>query len=582
MSSPKYEMQKLSNRDEHDESHTEESKSIDVNIDDVDIDGVDDEEDGYPSTPTTEKDPISDVDFNEDQWLPCIPKFSLTAATFLFAAIGIAVGLAIALTGPQTITKEIVTKTTTNYYNISGQDLRNETIKNIYKVEIIDGEPIYFYTISENTTDFIDIPIEQLSEDWKTLLEFPGKIWVNALKLLVLPLIILMMVLLPSRVDQIGFIGKLAVPLYLFTSTMAAIQGTIWVWVLEPGKYGSQPSIEGAELATNDVTELETVLNIFFNAVPDNIITAMQQLTILGVIVFFICIGILLRRESVPDVERDAVLNVTKAILRCCMYAIVWVIWFTPIGMASLVCVKIATTENLSGLVAALGFYVLTVVIGHSIHVFGFYPLTFFATTRGNGWLWFWKIRDAPLLAFATSSSTATLPKSLVVAEAAGVRKSIYQFILPLGSAINMDGTALGFPIMIALIAQLNDVSLDFGKIIIVLILAVIISIGTAPIPNVGMVYLTMLFEAAGIGQYAGEGIATLFVLDWFVDRVETAVNVTSDQYVAKITDVIDLKRQKRKGFKSEKKNKCCRCVTANKQNHGNEYEQPQQQSEMM
>ena len=272
----------------------------------------------------------------------------------------------------------------------------------------------------------------------------------------------------------------------------------------------------------------------------------MSNLTILGVITFFLGMGILLRHSNVKEVERNVVLNFSRAILRCCMIAVVWVVWFTPIGMASLVCIKIASTEDLEGLLAALGFYILTVLIGHTVHVFGFYPLTFFATTRGNGWLWFTKIYEAPLLAFATSSSAATLPRSLQVAEKAGVRRQIYQFILPLGSAINMDGTALGFPIMVALIAQLNERSIDAGTIIVIMILAVAISVGTAPIPNAGMVYLTMLFTAAGMGDLAGEGIATLFVLDWFVDRIETAVNVTSDQFVAKIIDEVSKNADKK------------------------------------
>merc|ERR1712039_1169278 len=101
-----------------------------------------------------------------------------------------------------------------------------------------------------------------------------------------------------------------------------------------------------------------------------------------------------------------------------------------------------------------------------------------------------------------------------------------------------MDGTALGFPIMIGLIAQLNEVELNFGTVI-VLLLSVLVSVGTAPIPNAGMVYLTMIFEAAGLGDYVAEGLAILFVLDWFVDRIETSVNVTSDQFVAKIIDHI-------------------------------------------
>merc|ERR1719384_2854420 len=377
-----------------------------------------------------------------------------------------------------------------------------------------------------------------LSDEWEKIIGFPGTLWVRALKLLVLPLIVLMMVILPSRVDEIGFIGKRAVPLYLFTSSMAAIQGTIWAWVIKPGKIASKPKdVSDVSLSSNDITELDAFLNIFYNAVPSNIVVAMADLTILGVIVFFIGVGVLLRRPNVKQVEKDAVLNFSKAILRCCMMAVVWVVWFTPIGMGSLVCVKLATTENLAELLGALGIYLVTVIIGHSIHVFGFYPAVFWATTRGNGWLWFSKIWQAPWMASATSSSAATLPRSLQVARDAGVRQSSFQFILPLGAAINMDGTALGFPIMIALIAQLNEVSLDVGTIFVVMILSVVISVGTAPIPNAGMVYLTMLFEAAGMGELAGEGLATLFVLDWIVDRIETAVNVTSDQFVAKIID---------------------------------------------
>merc|ERR1712110_108118 len=95
--------------------------------------------------------------------------------------------------------------------------------------------------------------------------------------------------------------------------------------------------------------------------------------------------------------------------------------------------------------------------------------------------------------------------------------------------------------IMIGLIAQLNDVSLDFGQVV-----AVMVSVGTAPIPNAGMVYLTMIFDAAGLGDYTAEGLATLYVLDWFVDRIETAVNVTSDQFVAKIIDDVTMATQKK------------------------------------
>merc|ERR1719471_2410947 len=379
-------------------------------------------------------------------------------------------------------------------------------------VEVYDGSVDYYENVvnvyEECDADDVCETMEEpaLSDDWRKIISFPGNLWVSALKLLVLPLIVLMMVILPSRVDEIGHVAARAVPLYLFTSTCATIQGTCWAWIIRPGEAGEQPSdVSEADLSSEEVTELDALLNAFYNAVPSNIVDAMANLRILGCICFFLAIGVLLRKDSVKRVERDAVLNFSKAILRCCMMAVIAVIWFTPIGMCSLVCIKLATTDNLASLLAALGFYILTVLIGHSVHVFGFYPAVFFATTRGNGWKWFAKIAPAPMLAFATSSSAATLPRSIVVAEQAGVRKEISDFILPLGAAINMDGTALGFSIMIGLIAQLNEVSLDPGTVITVMLLSVVISVGTAPIPNAGMVYLTMLFEAAGMGDLAGE-----------------------------------------------------------------------------
>lgn len=167
------------------------------------------------------------MEFNEDEWLSCIPHCSLNVATFVFAFIGLALGLSVSLTGPQTETESTI-QTLTSSHNISHSSIGNQTIENIYKTVIIRGETFYFYTESYNVTNTSEIPVENLSEDWQAILEFPGKLWLNALKLLILPLIIMMMVILPSRVDSIGQIGSIALPLYIFTSTMAAVQGTLW------------------------------------------------------------------------------------------------------------------------------------------------------------------------------------------------------------------------------------------------------------------------------------------------------------------------------------------------------------------
>jgi len=478
------------------------------------------------------------VDFNEDEWLRCIPFCSLNVATLVFAAIGVTIGLAISLTGPQTETVSVI-ETITTFHNISASEVGTRSIRNIYKTEIVHGEAVYFYSESRNVSNSSQIPVVQLGDPWDAILEFPGRLWLNALKLLVLPLIILMMVILPSRVDSIGQIGKMALPLYVFTSAMAALQGTFWAWTIRPGDIGQTANVLENEDSVDELTITEVILNVFYGAIPSNIVGAMSDFSILAVIVFFLSLGVLLKSPRIPERESSAMLLCCRALLRCMMRAIMGVIWFTPIAMASMIAVSIASTPDLVDLMKALGLYVLSVVIGHGIHVGVFYPMLYLATTRQNGWKWLIKIREVPLFAFMVDSSAATLPRSLQVAGKLGVRKDVYQFILPLGCAINMDGTALGFPIMIALIAQINGVEQSVAQIAVTMALSVVMSIGSAPVAGAGMVYLTVLLDAAGLGEYSQQALATLYVVDWIVNRIEVAVNVTSDQMVARIIDIV-------------------------------------------
>eukprot|EP01084_Bolivina_argentea_P319231 553710_1 len=533
----------------------------------------------------SEKDPMS-IEINDKRWIPCIPKLSLTAATILFAFIGMAIGATIAIY-PTENENKIIHNIKTIYHNttLDSAERNNASIITVEDMKIINGKPIIIYTESFNVTNMTTIDTKKLSDDWFAILEFPGKLWINSLKLLVLPLIILMMLILPSRVDQIGNVGKKAVPLYLFTSFCASIQGTIIGWTFQPGNIGNNSSSD-SENVTQDtinktVTITETVLGVFYAAVPTNIVIAMYDFMILGCIIFFLCIGLLLRNKKiVPSKERNMVLLFCKAMMRCIMKALVYIIWFSPFGMCSLICVAIASTNNLLKLLTSLGFYALCLIFGLFCHLFIFYPLLLWICTRENGYKFFYQIYEAPLLAFATASSAATLPRSLDVAKKAGISDKIYQFILPLGAAINMDGTAVAYPIKIALICQLNNITLDIGQIFIIMILSVIISVGAAPIPNSGMVYIMMLFESVGLGKYAGQAIGILFVLDWFDDRMQTAVNVSSDQYVAKIIDHVEKieKIYKNNHNESKKKNVkiicgCCVCGKIDKDIIQNSYQ---------
>lgn len=173
------------------------------------------------------------VDFNEDQWLPCIPGLSLTVATIIFAIIGAGVGIVIALAGPiEEKTKHIVM----DNMNVTREPwdpgmnygVDHIDVQNVYAGGAMNATQYVDYIYEATKTSISMEETEPLTDEWMKIISFPGSLWVNALKLLVLPLIILMMVVLPSRVDEIGFIGKRAIPLYLFTSFSAAIQGTCW------------------------------------------------------------------------------------------------------------------------------------------------------------------------------------------------------------------------------------------------------------------------------------------------------------------------------------------------------------------
>eukprot|EP01084_Bolivina_argentea_P186372 321268_1 len=386
---------------------------------------------------------------------------------------------------------------------------------------------------------------------WYKLMVLIGDLWIRCLKLLVLPLIALLMVILPSRVDafDIGYIAKQCIPLYITTSLCASIEGTTIALILQPGQYGSPFNIEqddtdnDIDIASN-INSIDMFIEMFYGAIPDNIIIALSQLSILGIIVFFLGLGILLR--DIEFSEKIIVIKFCNAILKCVMKGLVYVIWFTPFGVTSLIIAHITFTDDIEGLLVSLAMYVLCMCIGVAVHLLILYPLLFYIIkiTHDNksffeGWKFLQYTYDAVLLAFSTGSSSATLPKTLSCAKKAGINKQIYQLVIPLGSAINMDGTAIIFPISVLLIAQLNNKVLSLSTILTVVLLSVILSIGTAPIANSSMIYLIILLRAAGLHEYENEAIATIFIVQWLAGRIATMVNVVGDIFVSKITDDI-------------------------------------------
>jgi len=365
---------------------------------------------------------------------------------------------------------------------------------------------------------------------WLEVLAFPGKMWIRALKCLVVPLMASMMITLPEKLKDVGKVGGRLVCFLIFTSFVASMEGLFWVWLFRPGD-GVTYSTDPSSLAEDNISELESFLNIFDLFVPANIIQSMQGTKILAIIAVFTAYGIEINNS--PWAWRRPVLNVSKAILRSTLKLLAVLMWFTPIAMFSLISYNLARTDALWEVFEALGKYVGCQLLGQFCHLFIFYFILYFLATWKNPFAYLWSIKDAPVTAFITSSSAATMPVTIRVNQAAGNYERLVQFTIPLGAGMNMDGTSLGFPVMVIFTAQLAGIELSAASQITVAILSMVCSLGTAPVPNAGLVFLTMLYATADLSVEAqGLGYALISSVDWLIDRIETAQNVTSDSFI--------------------------------------------------
>jgi len=385
---------------------------------------------------------------------------------------------------------------------------------------------------------------------WYELFYYPGMLWVRALKCVVAPLIACMMLLIPSKLKALGPVGQKVAMLLLFTSFVAAIEGLCWGNIIQPGD-AMDDDADTIDRFTetppkNYVSELESFLNIGTKAVPQNIVVAMSKLDVLGIITFFLTFGYFLEYDC-PEEWRSPIINAGRGFLRASLNVLMMLMWFMPIAMFSLLSYNMMKTD-LKYVANTVALYLTAQLVGQFIHLVGFYFLFFFLMTQRNPVRFYSNIFRAPFTAFLTSSSAATLPVTLQANKMERgddyFAKQVVEFVCPLGAALNMDGTSLGFPVAVLMTAQVG-VALDqfdqddisFGNQLLVALLAMVCSLGTAPIPNAGLVYLTMLFEAADIKdeQLQGMGIAIFMIVDWIVDRAETAQNVSSDSFISAI-----------------------------------------------
>lgn len=357
-----------------------------------------------------------------------------------------------------------------------------------------------------------------------------GKIFITLLKMLVVPLVFVSLVCGAASLGDTGSVGRLGgktIGLYLLTTAIAVSMAMLIALTTDPGLGGE--STNQAQAATAfEPKNAPSVKDTFINVVPGNPIAAMADGKMLQVILFALLFGLALSRAGTSGQKlRAFFVDLNEVMMRL----IAMIIVLTPIGVFCLM-TQLGATLGLAE-IAKVVMYFATIVIALLAHAVLVYPLLLKSLTGLSPLAFLAKMREPLLVAFSTSSSGATLPVTLrTVEHKLGVPNNVASFAVPLGATINMDGTAIMQGVATIFIAQFYGIDLGLTALLTVVLTATLASIGTAAVPGVGLITLTLVLDQVGLPV---EGIALIIGVDRLLDMLRTAVNVTGDATVATI-----------------------------------------------
>ena len=377
-------------------------------------------------------------------------------------------------------------------------------------------------------------PISRLGEQVIDIVRPIGQLFMRLIKMVVVPLVfasLLVGVASLGDIRKLGRLGSRTLGLYLGTTAVAVSIGLACAYVVQPGQFidpadrtvllAQFGAAAGDRMSAAAVSPsmVDTLLDI----IPTNPIDSLTSGNMLQIIFFAIVLGVAI--TALGPEENASVVSLFEKLQNALIVIIGWVMALAPYGVAALVA-EVIGTSGISVLTALL-VYGCTVVLGLAIHG----GLVYGGLVRLIGrlsWSSFMRAaRPAQLIAFSTSSSSATLPVSIECAEKnIGVSNPVASFVLPLGSTVNMDGTALYQGVAAIFIAQVFQTDLSFGSQLSIVLAATMASIGAAGVPGAGMITLALVLTSTGIPTV---GLALILGVDRILDMFRTAVNVTGD-----------------------------------------------------
>ncbi len=367
-----------------------------------------------------------------------------------------------------------------------------------------------------------------------SIFDFVGKLFLNALKMLIVPLIVSSIIVGVAGIGGthgLGRLGGRTVIYYLTTSLFAILVGLMVVNLVEPGVVDGQPakdligfSADAAEVqekvagkGTGDVVE------VFLRLIPTNVVEAASSGQMLGLIFFSLLYGFFMTR--ITEDYAEAQYNFWQGVFEIMMKITDLVMRFAPLGVFALVAKVVASTGF--DAFAPLAMFFFSAVAALAIHFLVTLPLLLYFVGRVNPIRHYKAMGPALLTAFSTASSSATLPITMECVEKnAGVSNRTTSFVLPLGATINMDGTALYECVAAMFIAQAYGIELGFATQFTVVLIALLTSIGVAGIPAASLVAIAIILAAVGLPV---EGIGLILAVDRILDMMRTSVNIFSD-----------------------------------------------------
>ncbi|MGM9557989.1 MAG: dicarboxylate/amino acid:cation symporter [Oscillospiraceae bacterium] len=388
---------------------------------------------------------------------------------------------------------------------------------------------------------FIKSP--QFTTDW---IKPIGTIYINLLKFLVVPVVVLSIadgVISLKDLKRVGSVGVKTFVYYMCTTAIAVVIGLVVVNLFK----GAFPVLPGAELSAleYEAKEAPSVMSVIVGIFPDNFFKPMVEANMLPVIVISILLGAGVLAAGEKGKKIGELINSGFEVF---MKIMMMIIKFTPIGVFCLMVNVVAV--NGPSIVGTLAIVIGVAYIGYLIHVIVVYGLSVRFLAGMSPLKFFKGIAPAMICAFTTTSSAATLPLTIECSNNMGAEPEISSFVLPLGSTINMDGTAIYQAVAAVFIACCYGINLTIGQMLMIVLTATLASIGTAGVSGAGMIMLAMVLTTIGVPV---EGIAIIAGVDKLFDMGRTTLNITGDASCALFISRLERNKAAKAAAKAEK-----------------------------